>query len=301
MKRILILALALVMVLTMVACGTDDGDKANTDPIDLGTESDTTPDTDPADTTPSENKGELKAGVYTATSSYATEGMNMTWNFVLTLKADNTFTLTNDAGDAKGEGTYALTDSCYALTYSDERTATFVVQEDGTLKLTTDFPFGMATIQLALVGDIIFTFDKEVEGDTGSSEGGNEQGGTTTETFTIAAGTYAGVYQKESSMAGTVKYVYTATVGADGAFSYSVKFAMGGTEMDGSSATGTYTVDGNKFVFTDSENNVIEGVLTNDNTLVISLKASSMASEPYEVTLTPAYVDAGGADDFVMA
>ncbi len=294
MKRILILALALIMVLTMVACGTDDGKNTDTDPIDLGTDSNTEAnntepnDTEPVDTTPSENKGELKAGVYTATSSYATEGMNMTWNFVLTLKADNTFTLTNDAGDAKGEGTYALTDKCYTLTYSDNRTATFVVQEDGKLKLTTDFPFGMATIQLALVGDIIFTFDKEIADDSGSSEGGNEQGGTTTETFTIAAGTYAGVYQKVSQMAGTVDYKYTAVVGADGTFSYSVKFAMGGTEMDGSSANGTYTVDGNKFVFTDSANNVIEGKLTANNTLVISLKASQMASEPYEVTLTPA-------------
>ena len=119
--------------------------------------------------------------------------------------------------------------------------------------------------------------------------------------YTIGAGMYSGVYQKVSQMAGTVNYVYMATVGADGTFSYSVRFAMGGTDMEGSSASGTYTVDGNKFIFTDSANNVIEGVLTNDNTLVISLKASQMAAEPYEVTLTPAYVDVGGSDDFVMA
>jgi hypothetical protein len=214
--------------------------------------------------------------------------MNMTWNFVLTLKADKTFTLTNDAGDAKGEGTYALTDKCYTLTYTDNRTATFVVQKDGTLKLTSDFPFGMATIQLALVGDIVFTFSKEVADDAGSSEGGNNQGSTPSETFTIAAGSYAATYLKQSSMAGNVEYKYTATITADGKFSYKVTFAMGGTQMDGASAEGTYTVDGNKFVFTDSANNVTEGKLTADNTLVISLKASAMASAPYEVTLTPA-------------
>ncbi len=53
---------------------------------------------------------------------------------------------------------------------------------------------------------------------------------------------------------------------------------------DGSTASGTYTIDGNKFVFTDSEGTVTEGMLTADNTLVISLMASAMAKEAYEVT-----------------
>ena len=39
-------------------------------------------------------------------------------------------------------------------------------------------------------------------------------------------------------------------------------------------------------MFTDSEGNVTEGVVTADNTFVISLFASQMASEPYEVTFT---------------
>jgi hypothetical protein len=89
-------------------------------------------------------------------------------------------------------------------------------------------------------------------------------------------------------MAGTVVYSYTATVGADGTFSYSVKFPMGGEMYDGASASGTYALDGDKFTFTDSEGNVTEGVLTADNTLKISLKASAMAKEPYEVTFTAA-------------
>jgi homoaconitase/3-isopropylmalate dehydratase large subunit len=87
-------------------------------------------------------------------------------------------------------------------------------------------------------------------------------------------------------MAGTVLYRYTAVVGADGTFSYSVKFAMGGTDMNGVSASGTYTVEGDKFTFTDADGNKTEGVLTADNTLKISLKASPMATAPYEVTFT---------------
>jgi hypothetical protein len=59
---------------------------------------------------------------------------------------------------------------------------------------------------------------------------------------------------------------------------------MGGAFQEGVSAVGTYALNGNTFTFTDSEGNVIEGKLMADNTLVISLKASTMAKDPYEVT-----------------
>lgn len=281
MKRILIVALALIMALSVAACGKANDPGITTEPSITTTPS--TPDTPSAD----QNKGELKTGVYTGTSSYSSGEMNMTWNFVLTLKADGTFTLANDAGEEKGAGTYAPTEDCYTLSYSDDRSCTFVVQEGGTLKMTTDFPYGIATIKLELVGDIIFTYQGEASENTGSSDNNNKDE-QTGETFSIEAGTYAASYTKESAMAGTVVYEYSATLGEDGSFSYSVKFDMGGTTYDGSAATGTYTVDGNKFVFTDSENNVTEGQLTADNTLVISLKASAMAKEPYEVTFVPA-------------
>ncbi len=294
MKRILIALLILVLAFSVVACGSPKETDADTndtaaDTKDTGdTESDTEEsETDEIPTEPETNKGEFKAGVYKATSSYASGEMNMTWNFVLTLKADGTFSLSNDANEEKGAGTYALTDTCYTMTYSDERSCTFVVTEDGKLKMTSDFPYGVAQIQLALVGDIVFTFDSEVPGGDSSDEGNNEEK-PGDKTFSIAAGNYAASYLKESPMAGSVEYKYTATVGADGTFSYKVTFEMGGTAYDGAAANGTYTVDGNKFVFTDSEGNVTEGKLTAENTLVISLKASAMASSPYEVTFAPA-------------
>ena len=286
MKRILSLALVLGMLFAAVACG-------NTETNETTDTAETTTEAPAENTVPSVNEGEFKAGVYTATSSYASGEMNMVWNFILTLNADGTFVLTNDALEEKGTGTYALTDTCYTLTYSDERTGLFVVQQDGTLKMTTDFPYGMATIQLALVGDIVFSYEG------GATEGGNEaeenEGGESTEIYTLNAGTYTGTYEKVSAMAGTVLYNYTAVVGEDGTFSYSVSFMMGENAMEGSSASGTYTVDGNKFTFTDSEGNVTEGVLSANDAITISLKASQMASTPYEVTLTvPAYkLDAG--------
>jgi hypothetical protein len=67
---------------------------------------------------------------------------------------------------------------------------------------------------------------------------------------------------------------------------------MGGSLQEGVSANGTYTLTGNTFTFTDSEGNVTEGKLTADTTLVISLKASSMAKDPYEVTFAAAPAEA---------
>lgn len=275
MKRLLIAVMILALMFSAVACGSSDGSDATT--------------TAPTETKelnlPTANAGELKPGVYTATSSYATEGMNMTWNFVLTLKADGSFTLSNDAAEDKGTGTYALTDSCYTMTYSDNRTCTFVVNADGTLTMTSDFPYGIAQIQLALVGNIVFNYAGEVPAETAAPEPREPESGAA---FTVSAGNYAAEYKKESAMAGSLTYAYTAVLGADKSFSYAVSFNMGGKAMEGSSAKGTYAIDGSRFIFTDSEGKVTEGKITANDTIVISLKASTMASEPYEVTFKPA-------------
>ncbi|MBQ9747781.1 MAG: hypothetical protein IJV98_03250 [Clostridia bacterium] len=281
MKRILTIALALLMVLSVASCGGND--TATTTTTEQTPVQTTTGEQTPV--TPAVNEGEFKAGVYTATSSYASGEMNMTWNFVLTLKADGTFNVT-DGTTEKGAGTYALVSDHYELSYSDERKGSFVVQKDGTLKMTSDFPYGIATIQLALVGDIVFTYEGEVPAE-GGNEGGNEEGGESDTAYTLTAGAYAVDYVKESAM-GAVVYSYKATVGADGTFSYNVSFDMGGTTYAGSAASGTYTLVGNVFTFTDTEGNVTVGKVTANDVLNISLSASSMAKVPYEVNLVPA-------------
>ena len=285
MKRILIALLMAAVVLSTAACTGNE----TPDTPDVPDTSDSTPaDTDETPAAPAKNEGEFKAGVYTATSSYSTEGMSMVWNFVLTLKEDGTFLLTDAEGTEKGSGTYALTEDYYTLTYSDERVSTFVVQKDGTLKLTSDFPYGIAQVQLQLVGDIVFTYAGEITADTTAPEDTTPDATDSCQVYTLVPGTYMATYEKVSQMAGTVVYNYTATVGADGTFAYSVSFDMGGTPYEGAAASGTYTLNGNTFIFTDSEGNVTEGELIGDNTLVISLKASAMAKDPYEVTFAPA-------------
>lgn len=288
MKRILIALLMLAVVLSAAACAKDD----TPDTPDVPDTTDSMPaDTEETPAAPAaKNETELKAGVYTATSSYSAEGMNMTWNFVLTLKADGTFLLTDAEGTEKGTGTYALTDDCYTLTYADERSCTLAALADGTLKITADFPYGTAQIKLSMVGDIVFGFAGEIPADTTPAE--TTPAEEPSVIYTITPGIYMASYEKVSAMAGTVVYNYVATILDDGTFAYSVAFEMGGAYQEGVSAAGTYKVDGNTFTFTDSEGNVIEGKLTAENTLTISLKASTMAKDPYEVTFEP-MVEAG--------
>ena len=278
MKKIFAVLLALCVALCAIGCadtGTSDNDATS-----AATEKNDTK------TTTAVNEGALQLGVYGGSAAYAEGEFSMIWNFTIAFREDGSFTLTNDAGEEKGAGAYALTDTCYTMTYTDDRTAAFVILSDGTLKVTTDLPYGKNGISPDMVGGIELTYIGEESGN-GSAE--NEEPADTTAQagdYVLTAGTYTGSYTKESAMAGTVTYVYTAQVGADGTFSYSVAFKMGEDQYDGSSASGTYTLENGVFVFTDSEGNVTEGRLTANDTLVISLMASAMAKEPYEVTFT---------------
>jgi hypothetical protein len=124
MKRALSLLLAVVMVLCVVSCG---------------------------------GKPELKFGSYNATASVQMGEMAMTWNMVLSLNLDMTFTLVNDKGEEKGAGTFTVTDAGCRLNYADERTCELSIQEDGSLVNTTDLPFGAASIGIEQAGAVTFT------------------------------------------------------------------------------------------------------------------------------------------------
>ena len=278
MKRIITAILALCMVLC-AGCAAAPAE-TTTAPTETTVHVETT--------LPAVNEGELQMGVYGGSATYAEGEFSMTWTFTIAFGEDGTFLLTNDAGAAKGAGTWALTDNCYTMTYSDDRTATFVIRADGALEVTSDLPFGKNGISPDMVGGIVLSYMGEAtdipEPDADATTAATAEVGD----YTLSAGTYTAGYTKESAMAGTVTYVYTAEVGADGTFSYSVSFQMGETPYDGSAATGTYTLENGVFTFTDSEGNVTEGVLTADDTLVISLMASAMAKEPYEVTFAAA-------------
>lgn len=260
MKRIAIIILTLCMILSAAGCGAQEAPE-------------TTPTTDPTEIVL--NAADLKPGAYAGSAAFTQGDFSMAWNFTVSFLEDGTFTLVNDAAEEKGAGTWALQDGVYTMTYSDDRTCTFTVLEDGSLEISGALPYGSASIEADKVGGIVLTYLGEADVQTGA-----------TDEAALAAGSYAASYTKESAMAGTVVYEYTAQVGEDGTFSYAVTFAMGDTVYDGCAADGTYTLDGGVFTFTDSEGNVTEGTVSAENTLVISLMASQMAKEPYEVTFT---------------
>lgn len=290
MKRFLTTAIILGMILCAAGCtnGNTQEESSKTSTSTVETSSTEKSEQSEESVDDSVNEGEFKTGAYAGNSTYAEGEFSMTWNYVITFNEDGTFVLTDDKKEEKGKGTYTLTDNRYTMTYSDERSCTFVVQQDGTLKVTSDLPYGQSSISPEMVGGIVLDYSGEASVETAPEESSADKENSDAENYSIKTGTYSASYTKESAMAGTVVYNYSASVNEDGTFSYSVSFDMGGTMYDGSNASGTYTVDSNKFTFTDSEGNITEGKLTADNTLVISLKASKMAKEPYEVTFTQA-------------
>ncbi len=278
MKKIITTILTLAMAMSFVACSTQNTDNETpNDATENATEKIQTVDT-------SVNEGELQMGVYTGTAEYASDEFSMTWNIIIDFNEDNSFVLSNENGEEKGVGTYALTDNCYTMTYSDDRSCTFIVQKDGSLKLTEAIPYGKNAIGLEEVGGIVLDFYGDSYEFATSETDATTSATSNASDVNIKAGTYSASYTKESKMAGTVTYNYSAELGEDGSFSYAVTFDMKGTMYDGSTANGTYVVEDGKFIFTDTAGNVIEGAVVGENSFAISLKASEMASEPYEVT-----------------
>ena len=142
---------ATLMTLCMILCA-GCGKTANDE---------TTPDatTQPTQTvSQSTNEATLKPGTYATSVTYTSGEFSMVWNFSITFTEDGTFTLVNDANEEKGAGTWALTGDSYTMTYSDNRTATFVVQGDGSLLMTSDLPYGKNGISPEQVGDIILSY-----------------------------------------------------------------------------------------------------------------------------------------------
>jgi len=126
MKRILSLILVAVMALCIASCG-------------------------------GKALPELKHGAYNASATIQMGEMAMTWNMVLTLNTDFTFTLVNDKGEEKGAGTFNVTETGCTLTYSDGRTCDMAIQEDASLVNTNDLPFGTASIGIEQAGAVTFT------------------------------------------------------------------------------------------------------------------------------------------------
>jgi hypothetical protein len=328
MKKFVSLLITLILVLSLVAL-TACGDKSNN--TDTSTNTDTTSadttstDTTSTDTTtdtktdidtttddggkvdlPTKSEGKLKYGTYKGTSVY--EGDNngkpfsMTFEILLTLNEDGTFTLTNFSDEDKGNGTFTVNDGVYTLNFGEDKTTNFVVNADGKIQFITTVYYGKASISLDMVGDIILTStatepdDTTIdssETDTTIDNPGNDDKEPVETVYTLAEGTYQGTYTKVSGM-GNFVYTYTVVVGADNAISYSVIYTTPFDEGDepnvGLSYAGTYTLNNNKLVFTTNDEKPItfEGTLTADNTLSIGLQATSQTDRIDTVILEAA-------------
>ena len=160
MKKIIAALLSLTMLFSLAGCTTQNTDSGESS-TNQETQNEETQnqDTQIADT--SVNEGELQLGVYTGTVSYSQGEFSMTWNIVLDFNEDNTFVLSNETGEEKGAGTYELTDSVYTMNYNDDRTCAFSVQQDGSVVLTTEMPYGKAAIGLDEVGGIVLNYHGE--------------------------------------------------------------------------------------------------------------------------------------------
>ena len=303
MKKITAFLIALLLVLTaLAACKEETGTPTDTD-TDTSAEPSGTENTTDTQSSPYEgliSEGALQYGTYTGSSTYETvyndKPFSMTFTFNLTFSDDGTFVLKDFDGTVKGEGTYSLANGVYTLDYGSEKTTDFIIRADGTLLFTSTVYYGSGTISLDAVDDVILSYDGSGDQPT---EGGDQptEGGTTDTptdaTFTLAEGTYTGSFTNATAM-GDFAYTYTAVVGADNSFSYSVTFTTpfdeeGAPANEGLSLSGTYTLDGNDFLFRttlNDEEKLFEGTLTADNVLVVGLQATTQASRIDSITLT---------------
>ena len=143
MKKFWLTTLALLCILALLAsCG---GTETGT------TTAGTTPGTT-APEAPTTSEKELAAGIYETTIT--PEGMPMSFAIHLTVKADNTFVLSNGT-DEKGSGTWAVdANGVYTLDFGNEKTSRFVVLANDDLFFLDSLPYGAASVSIDSVDEI---------------------------------------------------------------------------------------------------------------------------------------------------
>ena len=180
-----------------------------------------------------------------------------------------------------------------------DNVATFEVEDNGTLQITSPFWFGAATPQFVAddgtvtypefavsqesiekdidVSVIISKEEKEAEKSAEKKE--NAASGDST---AFKTGTYGGTYTT-TAMGSSLTYACTVTFNADGTYTYTVKFNMMGQTYT-ESESGTYKVNGSSLTLS-SGNGTMSGSISG-NSVSITRKVSSYSFSAATITLT---------------
>ena len=180
-----------------------------------------------------------------------------------------------------------------------DNVATFEVEDNGTLQITSPFWFGAATPQFVAddgtvtypefvisqesiekdidVSVIISKEEKEAEKSAEKKEDAASGDSTAFKT-----GTYGGTHTT-TAMGSSLTYACTITFNADGTYTYTVKFNMMGQTYT-ESESGTYKVNGSSLTLS-SGNGTMSGSISG-NSVSITRKVSSYSFSTATITLT---------------
>lgn len=222
--------------------------------------------------------------------------------------------LTNEAEEAEEDGAETEDDEdviapgSYCLVYYvvdnenvvlGDNVATFEVEDNGNLQITSPFWFGAATPQfVADDGTVTYpefvvsqeSIEKDIDASVIVSKEEKEEeksaekkeDAPSSDSTAFKTGTYGGTHTT-TAMGSSLTYACTITFNADGTYTYTVKFNMMGQTYT-ESESGTYKVNGSSLTLS-SSNGTMSGSISG-NSVSITRKVSSYSFSAATITLT---------------
>ena len=180
-----------------------------------------------------------------------------------------------------------------------DNVATFEVEDNGNLQITSPFWFGAATPQfVADDGTVTYpefvvsqeSIEKDIDASVIVSKEEKEEkksaekkeDAASGDSTAFKTGTYGGTYTT-TAMGSSLTYACTVTFNADGTYTYTVKFNMMGQTYT-ESESGTYKVNGSSLTLS-SGNGTMSGSISG-NSVSITRKVSSYSFSAATITLT---------------
>ena len=180
-----------------------------------------------------------------------------------------------------------------------DNVATFEVEDNGNLQITSPFWFGAATPQfVADDGTVTYpefvvsqeSIEKDIDASVIVSKEEKEEeksaekkeDAPSSDSTAFKTGTYGGTHTT-TAMGSSLTYACTITFNADGTYTYTVKFNMMGQTYT-ESESGTYKVNGSSLTLS-SSNGTMSGSISG-NSVSITRKVSSYSFSAATITLT---------------